>query len=113
MKININKEIVSKSLDTYGNGIQLVVCMEELSELTQAISKEIRGKDNRNNLVEEMADVLICIEILKQVFEITDEDIDSWIKYKQERKLFWQSYYWKVQIFSCLMNLQIFLIKNT
>ena len=35
-----------------------------------------------------MADVLICIEILKQVFEITDEDIDSWIKYKQERNLF-------------------------
>ena len=65
-----------------------MVCMEELSELTQAISKEIRGKDNRSNLVEEMADVLICIEILKQVFEITDEDIDSWIKYKQERNLF-------------------------
>ena len=54
----------------------------------QAISKEIRGKDNRNNIIEEMADVLICIEILKQVFEITDEDIGSWIKYKQERNLF-------------------------
>lgn len=88
MDVNINKEIVSRSLEAYGNGIQLVVCMEELSELTQAISKEIRGKDNRNNLVEEMADVLIGIEILKQVFEITDEDIDSWIKYKQERNLF-------------------------
>ena len=88
MKVNINKEIVSRSLDTYGNGIQLVVCMEELSELTQAISKEIRGKDNRHNPVEEMADVLICIQTLKQVFEITDEDIDSWIKYKQERNLF-------------------------
>lgn len=46
--------------------MQLVVCMEELSELTQAISKEIRGKDDRNNLVEEMADVLICLEILKK-----------------------------------------------
>ncbi len=88
MKININKEIVSRSLDTYGNGLQLVVCMEELSELTQAISKEIRGKGNRDNTIEEMADVLICIEILKQVFGITNEDINSWIKYKQERNLF-------------------------
>ena len=88
MNINVDKSIVSKSIKHYGNGIQLVVCMEELSELTQAISKEIRGKDDRSNLVEEMADVLICIEILKQVFEITDEDIDSWIKYKQERNLF-------------------------
>lgn len=88
MDVNINKEIVSRSLEAYGNGMQLVVCMEELSELTQAISKEIRGKDNRNNIIEGMADVLICIEILKQVFEITDEDIDSLIKYKQERNLF-------------------------
>ena len=86
--MEVNKEIVAKSLETYGNGIQLVVCMEELSELTQAISKEIRGNDDRNNLVEKMADVIICLEILKQVFEITDEDIDSWIKYKQERNLF-------------------------
>lgn len=88
MEVNINKEIVSRSLNTYGNGIQLVVCMEELSELSQTISKEIRGKDNRNNIIEEMADVIICLEILKQVFEITDEYIDSWIKYKQERNLF-------------------------
>lgn len=88
MEVNINKEIVSRSLNTYGNGMQLVVCMEELSELTQAISKEIRGKDSRNNVIEEIADVLICIEIIKQVFEITDEDIGSWIKYKQERNLF-------------------------
>lgn len=86
--MEVNKEIVARSLETYGNGLQLVVCMEELSELSQAISKEIRGRGDRNNLVEEMADVLICLEILKQVFEITDEDIDSWIKYKQERNLF-------------------------
>lgn len=86
--MEVNKEIVARSLERYGNGMQLVVCMEELSELTQAISKEIRGKGDRDNTIEEMADVLICIEIIKQVFEITDEDIDSWIKYKQERNLF-------------------------
>lgn len=86
--MEVSKEIVARSLETYGNGIQLVVCMEELSELTQAISKEIRGRGDRSNLVEEMADVIICLEILKQVFEITDEDIDSWIKYKQEQNLF-------------------------
>lgn len=87
MEININKEIVSKSLDTYGNGIQLVVCMEELSELTQAISKEIRGKDNRNNLVEEMADVIICLEILKQIFAVTNVELEEWVKFKQGRTL--------------------------
>ena len=87
MEVNINKEIVSRSLDTYGNGMQLVVCMEELSELTQAISKEIRGKDNRNNLVEEMADVIICLEILKQIFAVTNVEIEEWVKFKQGRAL--------------------------
>lgn len=87
MKININKEIVSKSLDTYGNGIQLVVCMEELSEPSQAISKEIRGVGDRSNLVEEMADVIICLEILKQIFAVTNVEIEEWVKFKQERNL--------------------------
>ena len=87
MEVNINKEIVSKSLDTYGNGIQLVVCMEELSELTQAISKEIRGVGDRSNLVEEMADVIICLEILKQIFAVTNVEIEEWVKFKQGRTL--------------------------
>lgn len=87
MEVNINKEIVSRSLETYGNGIQLLVCMEELSELTQAISKEIRGKNNRNNIIEEMADVIICLEILKQIFAVTNVEIEEWVKFKQGRNL--------------------------
>ena len=87
MEVNINKEIVSRSLDTYGNGIQLVVCMEELSELSQAISKEIRGIGDRSNLVEEMADVIICLEILKQIFAVTNVEIEEWVKFKQGRAL--------------------------
>ena len=70
MEINVDKSIVSKSIKHYGEGMQSVVCMEELSELSQAISKEIRGRGDRSNLVEEMADVIICLEILKQIFSI-------------------------------------------
>lgn len=87
MKAKIDKSIVSKTIDTYGNGLQLIICMEELSELTQAISKEMRGKGNRINTIEEVADVLICIEIIKQVFGITNKDINAWIEYKQNRSL--------------------------
>ena len=54
-----------------------MVCMEELSELSQAISKEIRGRGDRNNLVEEMADVIICLEILKQIFAVTNVEIEE------------------------------------
>ena len=59
--------------------------MEELSELSQAISKEIRSKGDRNNLVEEMADVIICLENLKQIFAVTNTDIEEWVNFKQER----------------------------
>ena len=79
--------IVSKSIKHYGEGMQSVVCMEELSELSQAISKEIRGVGDRSNLVEEMADVIICLKILKQIFAVTNVEIEEWVKFKQGRNL--------------------------
>ena len=87
MEINVDKSIVSKSIKHYGEGMQSVVCMEELSKLSQAISKEIRGIGDRSNLVEEMADVIICLEILKQIFAVTNVEIEEWVKFKQERNL--------------------------
>ena len=43
MEINVDKSIVSKSIKHYGEGIQSVVCMEELSELSQAISRKLEA----------------------------------------------------------------------
>ena len=62
------------------------VCMEECAELIQAISKAKRGKINRDNMIEEIADVLICIEMLKQMYMISDEKINKWIEKKQARE---------------------------
>lgn len=81
----IDKQIIADSIEHYGEEVQSTVCMEECSELIQAISKEKRGKSDRMHLAEEMADVLICIEILKQIYGITDELIRDWIKSKQTR----------------------------
>lgn len=60
--------------------------MEECAELIQAISKAKRGKINRDNMIEEIADVLICIEMLKQMYMIPDEKINKWIEKKQARE---------------------------
>lgn len=81
----IDKQIVANSIKHYGKEVQSTVCMEECAELIQAISKEKRGKSDRMHLAEEMADVLICIELLKQIYGITDELILDWIKSKQKR----------------------------
>ena len=83
--MKVDKRIVSDSINHYGANLQTTVCMEELAELIQAISKEKRGKSDKNHLAEEMADVLICIEILKQAYQISDHDIDNWIEKKQTR----------------------------
>ena len=83
--MKVDKRIISDSINHYGVNLQTTVCMEELAELIQAISKEKRGKSDKNHLAEEMADVLICIEILEQVYSVTDAELQEWIDKKQGR----------------------------
>ena len=85
--IIIDSNVVKKSIEHYGADLQTVVCMEECAELIQAVSKMKRGKDNRNNLIEEVADVMICIEILKQVYGISDNEIQNYVCQKQNRSI--------------------------
>ena len=83
--IGVSPYVVKKSIEHYGKDVQSTVCMEECAELIQAISKEKRGKSDKSNLAEEMADVIICIKMLKQIYNITEDEIYSWVINKQER----------------------------
>jgi NTP pyrophosphatase (non-canonical NTP hydrolase) len=83
--IIIDSNVVTKSVENYGADLQTTVCMEECSELIQAISKKKRGKGSRDNLIEEMADVMICMDILKQVYGVSDSEIQNYICKKQDR----------------------------
>ena len=83
--IPVSTYVVKRSIEHYGKDVQSTVCMEECAELIQAISKEKRGKSDKDHLAEEMADVIICIEILKQIYNITEDEIYSWVINKQER----------------------------
>lgn len=90
MTYNIDEKVIVRSVDHYGEEIQATVCMEECSELIQAISKMIRRNDeiseeDYDHLEEEVADVLICIEMLKQIYNIPDLNIEEWIDRKQKR----------------------------
>ena len=87
MEYNINVKIIAESIQHYGKNNQSTVCMEECAELIQAISKAKRGKINRDNMIEEIADVLICIEMLKQMYMISDDKINKWIEKKQAREV--------------------------
>lgn len=76
------------------NGIknQSMIAMEECAELIQAISKCLRSKEmipieTREHLIEEMADVMICLEQLKVIFHINEEELKCWIEAKENRLL--------------------------
>lgn len=48
---------------------------------------DLRGKpDPDDNLAEEMADVYICLEMLRDMYGVTDKRLESWIDRKTKRQ---------------------------
>lgn len=65
--------ILQKAIDTYGAEAQEWMVIEEMSELAKEICKNKRGKDNRNEIAEEIADVKIMLAQLEMIFGIQSE----------------------------------------
>lgn len=86
----MDKELVKKVIHKHGTVTQSMIAMEECSELIQAISKCLRSKEmipteTREHLIEEMADVTICLEQLMVMYSITFQELDAWIERKELR----------------------------
>ncbi len=91
MRIEIPDQ--SRVIAHYGADAQALVHCEECGELAQAVSKMRRafhsGKDEavaRENLIEEAADVLICIRQIQQMYIISDDDLQAMVVKKCERQ---------------------------
>ena len=92
----IDARVNDETMDRYGIERQSLVAMEELSELQKAISKLVRNPEEktkplefkglRHNLIEEMADVLICMDQLIEFYKISHCEIQDIIQAKQERQ---------------------------
>lgn len=92
----LDARVNNETMDRYGIERQSLVAMEELSELQKAISKLVRNPEEktkplefkglRNNLIEEMADVIICMDQLKEFYQIERHEIQELIQAKQERQ---------------------------
>lgn len=65
--------------------IQLVVAMEELSELSQELSKVVRCRGNDAAVLEELADVSIMVKYVQSAMNISDEDLNRAINVKLGR----------------------------
>lgn len=80
-------------INYHGTDETLTICMEECAELIKEISKYKRATSHgeqieyRGGLVEEMADVLICLDMLMLIFDITPDEVDRDVRVKMRRNL--------------------------
>lgn len=91
MWINIPDQ--TKVIARYGADAQAMIHAEECAELIQAASKMRRAVNTesdtdtaRYNLIEEAADVLICIRQMQEIYGITDHDIQVMVDKKCRRQ---------------------------
>lgn len=95
MKIDVPD--MRHSIEKYGEEDRTTVAMEEFAELIKAVSKYKRYILNarayhdddrypaskiRENVTEEMADALICIETLREIFGISEEELEEMVERK-------------------------------
>ena len=93
---------IKKISATYGYDAQSRQCIEEMAELTQAINKFWRkdlkrgqlttlevpiGSPQELSIIEEIADVEICLAQMKYFLAIREEDINKVIEQKLDRQL--------------------------
>lgn len=80
----MQNEIMRQLLAKYGEK-QVIVAMEELSELQKELCKALRNKGNKEHLIEEFADVCIMLEQMKIYFDLDEKEVNKVINEKIER----------------------------
>lgn len=53
-----------------------VIIIEELSELTKELTKALRNKGDMVGILEELADVSVAVDYVKEIFDITDKELE-------------------------------------
>lgn len=74
-------------LNSKSNTENKAIIIEELSELQKEVTKDIRKKLNKEHLLEEMADVVIVLHMAKEIYNISESELDKVINKKMERNL--------------------------
>jgi len=64
-------------LRAWGEASQLIMAVEEAAELQKEITKYLRGEDNLQFILEEVADVEVMLEQLKLMFKFPQKVVDE------------------------------------
>ena len=83
--------IEQRVIEKFGKEKQTIIAMEEMAELTKELSKSLRGADNRQQILEEVADVEICLSEIRLMHNIQLNELaammDKKLKRTEERLL--------------------------
>ena len=66
----------SKQREIFSGFHNTVIVIEELAELTKELTKALRNKDDIIGIIEELADVSIGVDYVKEIFDITDKELE-------------------------------------
>lgn len=104
----MNKDERNRNYSTikcfYGPDAQKIQAIQEFSELTQAITKDLNNQGSRENLLEEIADSKIMLEQMQLLFDVDDQYLEKIMDKKIERQL--------TRIKNSISNLENLNLKN-
>ena len=91
-----HREVLKKARDTYGDTTQILVSVEELNELSCVCAKfpryedpDLARRELYNKAVDEVADVLIILDHIINIFDLTPVDIGERVEAKVARMERW------------------------
>lgn len=67
------RAVLTAAITKWGDLAQVMMVFEEMSELQKELCKNWRGKDNIEEIADELADVEIMLKQLKMIFNIEDK----------------------------------------
>lgn len=84
--INYDENTIIKAIQQFGANEQSLVAVEEMSELQKEILKNInRGENNRDQIKEELVDVLIMLKQLTLIYGFQSWELNKISGEKMER----------------------------
>ena len=78
------RKVFDKAIGKWGYKAQLLMVLEEMSELQKEVCKDFRGKPNLDAIADECADVEIMLDQLKMIYGI-EKHVKTHREYKIDR----------------------------
>ena len=81
------QKMCATAVARFGKGAQLVILIEECSELCKEACKALRDNERTEKLTEELVDVMVMCEQLRQMLLVSDDEINRMAEEKMRRTM--------------------------